>query len=95
MAAGMRSALHGADRLTARPAVAVLVVAADALWVLFSITVDFQPDWRPSFQTLVAALTLAMVFVIQHTQAHTNAAQRKLDQLLRALPDAETRSGVL
>jgi low affinity Fe/Cu permease len=40
--------------------------------------------------TLVAALTLAMVFVIQHTQARQQAAtQRKLDEVLQALPGAE------
>jgi low affinity Fe/Cu permease len=38
----------------------------------------------------VAALTLAMVFVIQHTQARQQrATQRKLDEILRALPDAD------
>jgi low affinity Fe/Cu permease len=42
------------------------------------------------FQTLVAALTLAMVFVIQHTQARQQAAtQRKLDEILQALPGAD------
>jgi low affinity Fe/Cu permease len=35
--------------------------------------------------------TLAMVFVIQHTQSREQAAiQRKLDELLRALPEAQT-----
>jgi low affinity Fe/Cu permease len=39
---------------------------------------------------LVAALTLAMVFVIQHTQAREQAAtQRKLDEILQALPGAD------
>ena len=42
------------------------------------------------FQTLVAALTLAMVFVIQHTQARQQAAtQRKLDEILQAMPGAD------
>ena len=42
------------------------------------------------FQSLVAALTLAMVFVIQHTQARQQAAtQRKLDEILQALPGAD------
>jgi low affinity Fe/Cu permease len=36
-----------------------------------------------------SAITLAMVFAIQHTQAREQAAtQRKLDELLRALPGA-------
>jgi low affinity Fe/Cu permease len=42
------------------------------------------------FQSLVAAITLTMVFVIQHTQArHQAATQRKLDEILRALPEAD------
>jgi low affinity Fe/Cu permease len=42
------------------------------------------------FQTVVAAVTLAMVFVIQHTQARQQAAtQRKLDEILQALPGAD------
>jgi low affinity Fe/Cu permease len=42
------------------------------------------------FQPLAAATTLAMVFVIQHTQARAQeATQRKLDEILRASPDAD------
>jgi low affinity Fe/Cu permease len=42
------------------------------------------------FQTLVAALTLVMVFVIQYTQArHQRATQRKLDEILLAMPGAD------
>lgn len=42
------------------------------------------------FQTLVAALGLAMVFVIQHTQArHQRATQRKLDEILLAMPGTD------
>ena len=44
------------------------------------------------FQTLVAALTLAMVFVIQHTQACQEAVtQHNLDEILQMLPAAVTR----
>lgn len=45
--------------------------------------------WERAFQTLVAAVTVVMVFVIQHTQArHQAATQRKLDEILRVLPEA-------
>ena len=41
------------------------------------------------FEVSASAITLAMVFVIQHTQGREQAAtQRKLDELLRALPGA-------
>jgi low affinity Fe/Cu permease len=42
-----------------------------------------------AFEVSVSAVTLAMVFAIQHTQEREQAAtQRKLDELLRALPGA-------
>ena len=56
-----------------------------AVWVLVSLADGFPGRWETVFQTLVAALTLtlAMVFVIQHTQARQQAAtQRKLDEIL-------------
>jgi low affinity Fe/Cu permease len=38
----------------------------------------------------VAAITLTMVFVIQHTQArHQRATQRKLDEILLAMPGTD------
>lgn len=65
-------------------------VSAGALWVLFSALVGFPSRLETVFQTLVAALTLIMVFVIQHTQTrHQVATQRKLDEILRALPGAD------
>jgi low affinity Fe/Cu permease len=81
--------LHGVDRLAARPWIAGSVVAVDTVWVTFSIVQEFPSRLETIFQTLVAALTMAMVFVIQHTQAKLSmATQRKLDEILRALPGA-------
>jgi low affinity Fe/Cu permease len=52
-----------------------------------SISAGFPARWETIFQTVVAALTLVMVFGIQHTQArHQRATQRKLDEILLALP---------
>jgi len=78
------------DRQASRPRAAVLVIAATGAWIVVSIAAGFPGRWETIFQTLVAALTLAMVFVIQHTQARQQrATQRKLDEMLRALPDAD------
>jgi len=50
----------------------------------------FPARLETAFQTLAAATTLAMVFVIQHTQARAQeATQRKLDEILRASPEAD------
>ena len=81
--------LFGVDRWTGHPLTAVSVLAAGLAWVLLSVAFGFPNLWERAFQTLVAAVTVVMVFVIQHTQArHQAATQRKLDEILRVLPDA-------
>jgi len=82
--------LWGVDRWTGAPVTAVSVLAAGAAWVILSAVTDFPARWEQVFQSLVAAVTVVMVFVIQHTQArHQAATQRKLDEILRVLPDAD------
>jgi len=55
-----------------------------------SVVAGFPARWETIFQTVVAALTLAMVFVIQHSQArHQRATQRKLDEILLAMPGTD------
>jgi low affinity Fe/Cu permease len=82
--------LWGVDRWTGHPLTAVSVLAAGLVWVLVSVAFGFPNLWERAFQTLVAAVTVVMVFVIQHTQArHQSATQRKLDEILRVLPDAD------
>ena len=82
--------LHEIDQLSSRPIVAWVLVVADVVWVLVSVVFGFPSRLETIFQTLVAALTLALVFVIQHTQAREQlVVQRKLDEILRALPKAD------
>lgn len=84
--------LHAIDEVTSHPAVAWALLLADGLWVLFSILVGFPARLETIFQTLVAAGTLALVFVIQHTQAREQlVVQRKLDELLQAAPRAANK----
>jgi low affinity Fe/Cu permease len=86
----LRRLLSWVDRWASSPLTALIVIAADGAWVLLSIVMGFPGLGERIFQTLVAALTLAMVFVIQHTQAREQAAtQRKLDEILQALPGAD------
>jgi low affinity Fe/Cu permease len=78
------------DVLASRPLAALVVLTVDTAWVLVSVAAGFPSRWENVFQSLVAALTLAMVFVIQHTQARPQAAtQRELDEILQALPGAD------
>jgi low affinity Fe/Cu permease len=58
---------------------------------IVGIILRFPDGWVVAFESTTSAVTLAMVFVIQHTQSREQAAtQRKLDELLRALPEART-----
>jgi low affinity Fe/Cu permease len=82
--------LSRVDRYASRPLASVVIVGAAAAWIVVSIAAGFPARWETIFQTLVAALTLAMVFVIQHTQTRQQrATQRKLDEILRAMPDTD------
>ncbi len=82
--------LSRADRYASRPSAAVIVLTAAGIWLGVSIVADFPAKLETIFETVVAALTLVMVFIIQHTQArHQRATQRKLDEILLALPGTD------
>jgi low affinity Fe/Cu permease len=58
--------------------------------ICLGVSAGFSASWETGFGVATSVVTLLMVFVIQHTQGREQAAtQRKLDELLRALPDAE------
>jgi low affinity Fe/Cu permease len=82
--------LSSVDRYASKPAAAVLVVTAAGAWLVVSVVAGFPGRWETVFETVTSALTLAMVFVIQHTQArHQRATQRKLDEILLAIPGTD------
>jgi low affinity Fe/Cu permease len=82
--------LSRVDRYASGAPTSALVIGAAAAWIVVSIGAGFPARWEIIFQTLVAALTLVMVFVIQHTQArHQRATQRKLDEILLAMPGTD------
>ena len=82
--------LSKVDRHASRPPAAALGIGAAAAWIIASIAAGFPARWETIFQTAVGALTFAMVFVIQHTQARQQrATQRKLDEILHAMPGTD------
>ena len=82
--------LSRVDRHASRPLAAVVVASGCGVWIAVSIAAGFPARWETIFETLVAALTLTMVFVIQHTQTrHQRATQRKLDEILLAMPGTD------
>ena len=85
----MSRVLTGLDRVASRRLLAVIFVAADAVWIVTIVVLQFPAEWETIFLTLVASLTFAMLFVIQHTQSRLQAVtQRKLDAIPKALPAA-------
>jgi low affinity Fe/Cu permease len=82
--------LSAVDRWASRPQSGLIIAAAAAGWIVLSAVTGFPDALERIFQVLVAAVTLGMLFVIQHTQARQQAAtQRKLDEILHALPEAD------
>jgi low affinity Fe/Cu permease len=58
-------------------------------WVVIAL-IGFDQHLQVGFATVCAGITVTMVFVLQHTQRREQAAlQLKLDELVRALPQAD------
>lgn len=86
--------LYRVDHYSSLPAAAVGVGVVLISAFIVGVILGFPNGWIIAFESGTSAVTLAMVFVIQHTQSREQAAtQRKLDELLRALPEA--RSGLI
>jgi low affinity Fe/Cu permease len=69
------------------PVVGLLLVSA----IGAGAALRFSSGWLIGFEVGTSFVTVMMVLVIQHTQGREQAAtQRKLDELLRALPEAES-----
>ena len=89
---GLSRMVHAIDSMTSR-ATTVGVVGGAVIAGLVALTVmGFSSSAQSVFSAVIAAVTVAMVFVIQHTQNRQQLAlQIKLDELLRAIPQADDR----
>ena len=86
--------LYIVDHYSSLPAMALLVAIMLIVSIAIGAVLRFSQAWITTFEVGASAITLMMVLVIQHTQGREQAAtQRKLDELLRAVPDA--RSGLM
>jgi low affinity Fe/Cu permease len=82
--------VHHVDRATSRPVTALVVAILVLGFCVVLAIAGFPGAWETTFATACAAVTTVMVFTIQHTQSREQAAiQLKLDELIRALPDAD------
>jgi low affinity Fe/Cu permease len=83
-------ALHRLDHLVSHSAAAGVVGAVVGVFIVALAIAGFPESWEVAFSTVVAAVTLVMVFVLHHTQRREQVAiQLKLDELIRALPQAD------
>ncbi|MDE3082942.1 MAG: low affinity iron permease family protein [Acidobacteriota bacterium] len=76
--------------VTSRSGAAALVAVVTLVFLLAISAAGFPGRWQTVFATVVASITLVMLFVIQHTQyRHQIALQLKLDELIRSSPHAD------
>ena len=84
--------VHAVDGVASRPTTAVVVIVMVVVFGVALAIAGFPETWETAFAAVCAAVTTIMVFTIQHTQTREQAAtQLKLDELIRALPDADDR----
>jgi low affinity Fe/Cu permease len=82
--------LHWIGDLTSKAGVAAVVASVVVLYLVFLVIAGAPGHWETTFQTVVGAVTLVMLFVIQHTQSRQQkATQLKLDELILATPKAD------
>jgi low affinity Fe/Cu permease len=84
--------LYRIDHHSSRPSASVVVVGLVGVVLIVGAVLGFPSGWVTGSEVGMSSVTLVMVFAIQHTQGREQAAsQRKLDELLRALPGAQER----
>jgi low affinity Fe/Cu permease len=82
--------LYRIEHYSSKAGMSVVIMVGVVLFVATGAIAGFPSHWVTGFEVSVSAVTLVMVFVIQHTQGREQAAtQRKLDELLKATPGAE------
>jgi low affinity Fe/Cu permease len=83
--------LYRIDHYSSLPMASICVVTALTSAVVVGAVLGFPSGWLVGFEVTTSGVTVLMLFVIQHTQGREQSAiQRKLDELLRALPEAES-----
>jgi low affinity Fe/Cu permease len=82
--------LHWVGEITARASATVLVTIVVVVYAVVLAAKGFPGRWQTGFSTAAEAVTLIMLFVIQHTQNRQQlVTQLKLDELIRSSPHAD------
>jgi low affinity Fe/Cu permease len=81
--------LYRIEHYSSLARVAIIFPIVLLVLVIVGAVLGFPTRWVNGFEVCTSAMTLVMVFAIQHTQGREQTAiQRKLDELLRAVPGA-------
>lgn len=84
--------LHRGREATTHASAGALAAVGLMLWLVLGFVYAFPHWWEAVLYTVTSSITLLLVFALQHTQARQEAAtQRKLDEILRSLPQADNR----
>ena len=84
--------LHQLGNWSTKASAGVTVSGLLTVWAVVGVVTDFPSWWQVALYSTTSAVTVVMVFAIQHTQRREQLViQRKLDELVRAQPDADDR----
>ena len=82
--------LHWVGDITSKASSTVVVTVVVIIYAAVLAANGFPGRWQTGFSTAAEAVTLIMLFVIQHTQNRQQlVTQLKLDELIRATPRAD------
>ena len=78
-------------RASGQPVTFVVAVIFIVLWATTGPLFDYSDTWQLIVNTSTTIITFLMVFIIQNSQNRDGSAlQAKLDELLRAMPEARS-----
>lgn len=84
--------LHRLGELSASSSATIIAALVSLAFLVAALAASRSTPWLTAFEALAAAVTLVMVFALQHSQVRQQiAVQRKLDEILRVLPGADPR----
>jgi low affinity Fe/Cu permease len=84
--------LHRLGAWSSLASTGVTVAVVLAGWAVVGAFVGFPHWWEEALYATTSAITVVMLFAIQHTQRREQiVTQSKLDELLRAQPEADNR----